>query len=87
MLTSLLVNGTTGPGGASRLMLDGHRPEPGGWNRLQIVVDNIEGEVERLRTSGARFRDPIASGWAAISFSSTTQRAIPSNCSSRSKSS
>lgn len=58
----LLLNGTTGPGGASQPMADGRRPEPGGWNRIQLEVENIEDEVERLRTSGARFRNEIVTG-------------------------
>jgi catechol 2,3-dioxygenase-like lactoylglutathione lyase family enzyme len=58
----LLLNGTTGPGGASQPMPDGRRPEPGGWNRIQLEVENIEDEVERLRTSGARFRNEIVTG-------------------------
>ncbi|EPE94814.1 VOC family protein [Rhizobium grahamii] len=58
----LLLNGTTGPGGASQPMPDGRRPEPGGWNRIQIEVVNIEGEVERLRAAGARFRNEIVPG-------------------------
>jgi catechol 2,3-dioxygenase-like lactoylglutathione lyase family enzyme len=43
-------------------MPDGRRPEPGGWNRIQLEVENIEDEVERLRTSGARFRNEIVAG-------------------------
>ena len=58
----LLVNGTAGPGGASQPMPDGRRPEPGGWNRIQLEVDDIEAEVARLRTSGARFRNDIVAG-------------------------
>ncbi|MBB3590806.1 catechol 2,3-dioxygenase-like lactoylglutathione lyase family enzyme [Rhizobium sp. BK529] len=58
----LLVNATTGPGGASQPMPDGRRPEPGGWNRIQLEVDDIEAEVARLRTSGARFRNDIVAG-------------------------
>lgn len=58
----LLLNGTTGPGGASQPMPDGRRPEPGGWNRIQLEVENIEDEVESLRTSGARFRNEIVTG-------------------------
>ena len=47
---------------AGRPMPDGRRPGPGGWNRLHFVVDDIEGEVERLRASGATFRNEIISG-------------------------
>ena len=58
----LLVNGTTGPGGASQPMPDGRRPEPGGWNRIQIEVASLADEVERLRTAGAVFRNDIVEG-------------------------
>ena len=47
---------------AGRPMPDGRRPGPGGWNRLHFVVDDLEGEVERLRASGATFRNEIISG-------------------------
>ena len=58
----LLLNGTTGPGGASQPMPDGRKPEPGGWNRIQIEVTNLEDEVERLRPAGVRFRNDIVTG-------------------------
>lgn len=58
----LLLNGTTGPGGASQPMPDGRRPEPGGWNRIQIEVANLEDEVKRLRAAGVKFRNEIVSG-------------------------
>jgi catechol 2,3-dioxygenase-like lactoylglutathione lyase family enzyme len=47
---------------AGRPMPDGRTPEPGGWNRIHFVVDDIEAEVERLRTAGVRFRNEIVSG-------------------------
>ena len=47
---------------AGRLMPDGRRPEPGGWNRIQIVVDDIEAEVDRLRAAGLSFRNEIVRG-------------------------
>ncbi len=58
----LLMNGTTGPGGASQPMPDGRRPAPGGWNRIQIEVANLESEVQRLRAAGAIFRNEIVTG-------------------------
>lgn len=58
----LLLNTPGGGGGAGQPMPDGRRPEPGGWNRIQIEVDDIEGEVERLRGSGATFRGDIIVG-------------------------
>jgi catechol 2,3-dioxygenase-like lactoylglutathione lyase family enzyme len=47
---------------AGRPMPDGRRPEPGGWNRIHFVVDDIEVEVERLRSAGLTFRNDIVSG-------------------------
>ena len=43
-------------------MPDGRKPEPGGWNRIHFVVDDIEAEVERLRAAGLSFRNNIVSG-------------------------
>jgi catechol 2,3-dioxygenase-like lactoylglutathione lyase family enzyme len=50
-----------GPGGGAA-MPDGRLPEPGGWNRFQIEVDDLDGEVERLRAGGASFRNEIVEG-------------------------
>ncbi|OBI50123.1 VOC family protein [Mycobacterium sp. E787] len=47
---------------AGRPMPDGATPEPGGWNRIQLVVDDISAEVERLRATGVIFRNDIISG-------------------------
>jgi catechol 2,3-dioxygenase-like lactoylglutathione lyase family enzyme len=47
---------------AGRPMPDGRRPEPGGWNRIHFVVDDIAAEVERLRSAGLSFRNEIVSG-------------------------
>lgn len=50
-----------GPGGG-QAMPDGTLPEPGGWNRFQLEVDDIESMVARLRERGARFRNEILTG-------------------------
>jgi catechol 2,3-dioxygenase-like lactoylglutathione lyase family enzyme len=50
-----------GPGGG-QAMPDGTVPKPGGWNRFQLEVDDIEGLVRRLRERGARFRNEIVTG-------------------------
>jgi len=50
-----------GPGGG-QAMPDGTLPEPGGWNRFQLEVDEIEATDARLREHGARFRSDIISG-------------------------
>ena len=57
----LLLN-APGVGGAGQAMPDGRRPEPGGWNRIQLEVRDLAGEVERMRDAGARFRNEIVSG-------------------------
>jgi catechol 2,3-dioxygenase-like lactoylglutathione lyase family enzyme len=56
----LLLAGPTSSAG--RPMPDGRRPEPGGWNRIHLIVDDIAAEVERLREAGLRFRNDIATG-------------------------
>jgi catechol 2,3-dioxygenase-like lactoylglutathione lyase family enzyme len=57
------LNAPTGPGGAAQPMPDGRRPAPGGWNRIQIEVADLEKEVSALRGAGARFRNDIVSGF------------------------
>ena len=57
----LLLN-EPGAGGAGQPMPDGRKPEPGGWNRIQLEVDDLAGEVEALREAGAHFRNEIVSG-------------------------
>jgi catechol 2,3-dioxygenase-like lactoylglutathione lyase family enzyme len=59
----LLVNARGGPGGAAQPMPDGRRPEPGGWNRIQLQVDDLDREVGALRQAGARFRNDIVTGF------------------------
>jgi catechol 2,3-dioxygenase-like lactoylglutathione lyase family enzyme len=50
-----------GPGGG-QAMPDGTMPEPGGWNRFQLEVDDLEATVDDLRRHGARFRNEIVAG-------------------------
>jgi predicted enzyme related to lactoylglutathione lyase len=40
----------------------GRRPEPGGWNRFVLVVDDLEREVERLRRAGTSLRSDVIVG-------------------------
>lgn len=47
---------------AARPMPDGRTPEPGGWNRAVIEVDDIETRVAELRASGITFRNEIVEG-------------------------
>jgi catechol 2,3-dioxygenase-like lactoylglutathione lyase family enzyme len=57
----LLLN-QPGAGGAGQSMPDGRRPQPGGWNRIQLEVSNLEQEVAVLREAGAAFRNDIVTG-------------------------
>lgn len=58
----LLLNSPTGPGGAAQPMPDGRKPEPGGWNRIQLQVSDLAQEVETLRQAGVHFRNEIVTG-------------------------
>jgi predicted enzyme related to lactoylglutathione lyase len=57
----LLLN-QPGAGGAGQPMPDGRMPEPGGWNRFQIEVSDLEAEVQALRAAGTSFRGEIVTG-------------------------
>jgi len=56
----LLLSGPASSAG--RPMPDGRVPGPGGWNRIHLLVDNIEAEVARLRAAGLPFRNDIVKG-------------------------
>jgi catechol 2,3-dioxygenase-like lactoylglutathione lyase family enzyme len=58
----VLFNRPGGGGGAGQSMPDGQVPTPGGWNRIQLEVDDLEATVGALRGAGARFRNEIVSG-------------------------
>ena len=58
----LLISVPSGLGGGGQSMPDGRRPEPGGWNRISLAVSDLEGDVERLRAAGVRFRNEIVHG-------------------------
>src|SRR2546428_12326031 len=56
----LLLSGATSSAG--RAMPDGRRPASGGWNRFQLIVDDIASEVARLRFAGVKFRNDVIKG-------------------------
>jgi catechol 2,3-dioxygenase-like lactoylglutathione lyase family enzyme len=56
----LLLSGRTSSAG--RPMPDGRRPGPGGWNRIHLLVDDLNAEVARLRTAGVSFRNDVVTG-------------------------
>jgi catechol 2,3-dioxygenase-like lactoylglutathione lyase family enzyme len=47
---------------AGRAMPDGRKPEPGGWNRIHLIVPDITAEVARLRAEGVNFRNDVVTG-------------------------
>src|SRR5215218_6151522 len=47
---------------AARAMPDGRQPSPGGWNRIHLIVDDIDAEVERLGAAGVVFRSDVVKG-------------------------
>jgi len=59
---TLLLSTQGGGGGAGQAMPDGQRPEPGGWNRIQLEVEDLESLVKALGKAGARFRNDIVVG-------------------------
>jgi len=57
----LLLN-RPGAGGAGQAMPDSQLPAPGGWNRIQIEVEDLEATVTKLKGAGGRFRNDIVTG-------------------------
>ena len=57
----LLLN-KPGAGGAGQATPDGLVPSPGGWNRIQIEAEDLEGLVKRLKSMRAKFRNEIVTG-------------------------
>ena len=47
---------------AGRAMTDGERPCPGGWNRIHLIVDDLDREIARLTAEGVRLRNEVVTG-------------------------
>ena len=58
----LLLNTPGGGGGAGQQLSDGSTPEPGGWNRFQVPVDDLDSAVDDLRRAGVDFRGETIAG-------------------------
>ena len=58
----LVLSAPNPSGGGGQSMPDGTKPQPGGWNRFAIQVDDIEAKVADLRKAGVRFRNDIVTG-------------------------
>ena len=58
----LLLSAPSGRGGGGQVLPGDRRPEPGGWNRFQLDVADLEAEADRLRAAGVTFRSDIIRG-------------------------
>ena len=76
----LLLSGPASSAG--RPMPDGRTPEPGGWNRIHLIVEDLAGEVEQLRGAGLRSATTSSAARAAGRSCSTTPPATRSSSSS-----
>ena len=56
----LLLSGPSSSAG--RAIPDGSQPRPGGWNRIHLLVSDIDAEVARLRQAGVHFRSDVIAG-------------------------
>lgn len=56
----LLLSGPQSSGG--RVLPDGRRPHAGGWNRIHLIVDDIDTQVTRLRAAGVVMRSDVITG-------------------------
>jgi catechol 2,3-dioxygenase-like lactoylglutathione lyase family enzyme len=58
----LALSAPSPAGGGGQAMPDGTSPQPGGWNRFMLEVDDLEATVATLREGGVRFRNEIVTG-------------------------
>ena len=47
---------------AGQPMADGERPRAGGWNRIHLIVDDLDAEIARLEGEGVTFRNEVVRG-------------------------
>jgi catechol 2,3-dioxygenase-like lactoylglutathione lyase family enzyme len=58
----LVLSAPSGAGGGGQAMPDGTSPEPGGWNRFMVEVEDLATTVAALRDAGVHFRNDIVIG-------------------------
>jgi catechol 2,3-dioxygenase-like lactoylglutathione lyase family enzyme len=58
----LLLSAPSGQGRGGQTLAGDRRPEPGGWNRIQLEVSDLAAEVEQLQAADVRFRSDIIHG-------------------------
>jgi catechol 2,3-dioxygenase-like lactoylglutathione lyase family enzyme len=59
---TLLLSVPSELGGGGQSLPDGRKPEPGGWNRFQLIVPDLAAMAETLRSAGVRFRSDLITG-------------------------
>src|SRR6266545_2543858 len=57
----LLLN-QPGAGGAGQTVKDEQTPAPGGWNRIQLEVEDIDATFKKLKEAKGRFRSDVITG-------------------------
>ena len=58
----LVLSAPSGAGGGGQAMPDGTSPEPGGWNRFMLEVEDLATTVSELERAGVHFRNEIVTG-------------------------
>jgi catechol 2,3-dioxygenase-like lactoylglutathione lyase family enzyme len=58
----LVLSAPSGAGGGGQAMPDGTSPEPGGWNRIMLELEDLATSVATLRDAGVHFRNDIVTG-------------------------
>lgn len=52
----------SGPESSGSRPMDGQDQVPGGWNRIVLYVNDLEADVDRLRSAGVTFRNDVTVG-------------------------
>jgi catechol 2,3-dioxygenase-like lactoylglutathione lyase family enzyme len=58
----LALSAPSSRGGGGQVLADGSVPTPGGWNRIQLEVDDVRALADELRTAGATLRSDVVEG-------------------------
>ena len=56
-----LTKPSPGVGGGAK-MPSGEEQKPGGWNRIHLLVDKLDGTIAALKSAGCRFRSDVIQG-------------------------
>jgi catechol 2,3-dioxygenase-like lactoylglutathione lyase family enzyme len=57
-----LTQASQGGVGGGALMPSGEQQKPGGWNRIHIIVEELDGTIAALKSAGCRFRSDVIQG-------------------------